>query len=409
MKKVLITGANFNNKGAQSMLFVCIDEIRRRFPDAKILFQTKEIIDESNYHFEIVWIGLDDFKIANGCISKSLSRIAKDCVKLVLGRKQGFLRVFRDIGKIKDVDLVIDISGFSIGEKWEKSHNEGYINKIKFAKKYNVPFYMLPQSIGPFHFEKNMSFEQAEKLRRDYAIYLKYPKIIYARERDGERCLAQLGITENVKRSSDLVLQNNGIDPSNIFKKTPVNQAADEEILTGSVALVPNFQIIRHGSEKTAFAVYQRVIEQLLKNQRDVYIIRHSNDDKELCDKLYSSIASDKLHLINKDLSCLEYDSLIRKFDYVIGSRFHGIVHALRNGVPCIALGWAIKYQELLDSVGQRKYVFDATNENKIDEIIAAIDDMEAKMDENKSIVRKHLEEIRKNNCFSFLDDSRWK
>ena len=120
MKKVLITGANFNNKGAQSMLFVCVDEIRRRFPNAKILFQTKEFIDESNYHFEIVWIGLDDFKIANGSISESLIRIAKDCVKLILGRKQGFLRVFRDIDKIKNVDLVIDISGFSIGEKWEK-------------------------------------------------------------------------------------------------------------------------------------------------------------------------------------------------------------------------------------------------------------------------------------------------
>ena len=36
--KVLITGANFNNKGAQSMLFVTVDEIRKRIPDCEIYF-----------------------------------------------------------------------------------------------------------------------------------------------------------------------------------------------------------------------------------------------------------------------------------------------------------------------------------------------------------------------------------
>ena len=36
--KVLITGANYNNKGAQSMLFVTIDEIKKRIPDSEIYF-----------------------------------------------------------------------------------------------------------------------------------------------------------------------------------------------------------------------------------------------------------------------------------------------------------------------------------------------------------------------------------
>ena len=390
------------------MLFICIDEIRRRYPDAKILFQTKERIDETNYHFEIVWINLNDFKIANSDFKEIVISIARDAKELFMGRKNEFMKTFHEIDKIKDVDLIIDISGFSIGEKWGKWHNEGFLEKLKFAKKNKIPFFMMPQSIGPFLFEKNMSAEKAKKLRKNFAIYLKYPEIIYTREKDGKKCLAELGITENVKESPDLVLQNTGINPSNVFVKTPANSIT-EEVITGGVALVPNSQVLRHGNEKTSFTVYQKVMEQLLKNQRNVYIIRHSGEDKELCDKLYSVIASDKLHLINKDLSCLEYDSLIQKFDYVIGSRFHGIVHALRHEVPCIALGWAIKYQELLDSVGQGQYAFDITKDENIYDIIDAIQDMNAKVDENKLIIREKLQEIRQNNCFSFLDDPRWR
>ena len=36
--RVLITGANFGNKGAQSMLFTVVSEIRKNFPDAEIFF-----------------------------------------------------------------------------------------------------------------------------------------------------------------------------------------------------------------------------------------------------------------------------------------------------------------------------------------------------------------------------------
>ena len=37
-KKILITGANYNNKGAQSMLFVTMDEVKKRIPDCEIYF-----------------------------------------------------------------------------------------------------------------------------------------------------------------------------------------------------------------------------------------------------------------------------------------------------------------------------------------------------------------------------------
>ena len=43
MKNILITGANFGNKGAQSMLFITVDELRKKYGDCKIWFSSYEI------------------------------------------------------------------------------------------------------------------------------------------------------------------------------------------------------------------------------------------------------------------------------------------------------------------------------------------------------------------------------
>lgn len=36
VKRILIVGANFENKGAQSMLFITVDEIKKRIPDGEV-------------------------------------------------------------------------------------------------------------------------------------------------------------------------------------------------------------------------------------------------------------------------------------------------------------------------------------------------------------------------------------
>lgn len=405
IKKVLITGANFANKGAQSMLFITIDEVKKRFPEAIILFQTHEALESSNYCFEIANI---DWKMMVCSLKhirrrRMIVRFIKDCCKLAIGRSKGFLTSFKAIKQVRDVDMIIDISGFAIGEKWNKEHNERFIYKLQYAKNNNIPIYMMPQSIGPFNFEKIMDSAQADMLRQKFGTFLKVPQIIFAREKDGVNSLKSIGVIENVVLSSDLVLQNQGIDLANIYKNPPkLNLISIEK--KASVALVPNFQCLRHGVEHVSIEIYTSVLEHIIGNGKEVYIIRHSNDDDDLCERLYKLIDSEHLKLINYNLSCLEYDYLIRQFEYVVGSRFHGIVHALRNNVPCIALGWAVKYQELMESVGLRDYVFDITKEISVNSILNAIDNMDWNLTENKEKVAENLKRIQKCNCFLFLD-----
>lgn len=39
VSKILIVGANFENKGAQSMLFITVDELKKRIPDCEVFLQ----------------------------------------------------------------------------------------------------------------------------------------------------------------------------------------------------------------------------------------------------------------------------------------------------------------------------------------------------------------------------------
>ena len=60
--KILIVGANFNNKGAQSMLFITMDELKKRFPDCEIFFGSLgENIDLSNYSLLLTILVLSGF------------------------------------------------------------------------------------------------------------------------------------------------------------------------------------------------------------------------------------------------------------------------------------------------------------------------------------------------------------
>ena len=46
-------------------------------------------------------------------------------------------------------------------------------------------------------------------------------------------------------------------------------------------------------------------------------------------------------------------------FDLFIGSRFHSIIASTSMLVPTIAIGWGPKYFEIMQTLGQEKYVID--------------------------------------------------
>lgn len=403
--KFLITGANFSNKGAQSMLFIAVDEIRKHLKDAEIYFTTYEDIEVSGYKFKAVFsnpfaqdIALQQEMRAGFLYAKCFT---KECIKRLLGRKASFQKMISLRKIMPSIDVIIDVSGFAFGKKWPAANQEFHLNNIRLAKKYNIPIYLMPQSFGSFDYPSDKAY-----LLKELEDLLKYPKIIFAREQQGKDALEQEFHLTNVKLSSDLVLQNAGVNLSNVYETVPeimLPELSDK----GNVAIIPNKQCFNHGDKDKNLAIYKAIIQKLLADGKNIYVFRHSHEDLEICKLIYDMFdGNEKVYLLTNDFSCFEYDQFIRKFDFVICSRFHGIVHAYRNYKPAIALGWEIKYMELALAVGQEAYSFDITdNSLQIEKILAAIESLNNSFTEESKIIEEKLEKIREDNCFNYIDE----
>lgn len=404
MKQFMITGANFINKGAQAMLFVTVDELRRRYPDCRIYFATSERISKDDYWFDTIKYTRGVKKVSLGGINafkELMISIVKDFVKIIIRYPKCRGGYFKLKPILKQLDLIIDISGFALGDKWSKNAQENYLDNIRIAKKYGIKMVLMPQSFGPFNYNSDM-----QVLHEEIKELMQYPYAVYAREEQGSDLLEGMYELNNVRRSSDIVLQNKGIDNSRVFKQKPVLNIPNG-ISHDSVAIIPNARCLEHGRQDDILFLYRKIVDLLLKNSREVYLLRHSREDLPICQMIKGMFAnSDSVHLIENDFSCIEFDEVVKKFQLSIVSRFHGAVHSYKNCVPCIILGWAVKYKELAACMNQSEFVFDITIDGlDIDKILQYITKMLGGYETEKAKIRESLSKVQQSNCFDVLEE----
>ncbi len=384
------------------MLFITTAEIFKRSPTSKVYFATTKKINKNEYAFEKMRYDSLTRHVAMGDAKSyriALSTV-KDTVKFIIGQRDKILWEITDLKKLMPrLDLIIDISGFAIGQKWAVKDQEIYLDGIRLAQKYSVPMVMMPQSFGPFDYDEERKF-----LLDEIAELLPYPDMIFAREKEGYDALRNTFHLSNVQLSSDLVLQNSGFDVSLVMKEKPVFQIPDIDA-QNAVAIIPNQKCFYHGNRQNVLNCYKVIIGELLKADKEIYIFRHSGEDLDACRNIFAVFKGNPhVHLLEHDFSCLEYDALVKKFNFIICSRYHGIVHAYRNSIPAIILGWAIKYVALAEQVSQGQYVFNIVDENvdyvKLEEVTRH---MIQNYPENAHLIAESVSEIQRSNCFDFL------
>lgn len=395
MKKyIIITGGELKNKGAQAMSFVTIDEMKRRYPECEVVLFSwmdyKRSEDEkNNYKFRI--LPFPGF-------GESLSLCTGLLKKRYLRRENG--KAFAEYKSIfENAAMLLDISGFSLGSKWPDAANKDYIRRLRLAKHFKIPVYLMPQSFGPFDYEG----KNAKKINKWIKKYLSTAKLVMAREYEGAQLLRDNYCLGNVIKTPDLVLQNKEIDLNNIYKQIPRKKNV---VLEHSVAIIPNFKNRVFGDEKKLLELYDSIISLLLEKDYNVYFIYHAIEDLAICKQIKETFFPncERVILIEDELSCVDFDEVVGNFDFIIGSRYHSVVHAYKRGVPAVVLGWATKYQELTRALCQEQYCFSVENDIIYGEITEKVSQLCDRFRDESSIISAKVSDIQKENVYDLID-----
>lgn len=393
MKNIIITGGGMVNKGAQAMTLIAVHELRVRFPDHRIFLYSpvdlaNKKLDKSQFAFDFT--GWYPMKFAH-CQRNPLQRA------IILLRSRSELLEAEAI--YRNTDFIVDISGYALGSNWNDKICNDFLDILEFTQGFNIPVYLMPQSFGPFDFgaDRKVLNDRIKKL-------LPTAKVIFAREQEGYDALVNTYGLTNVRLATDLVLGNKGIDLEKVFKDRPGMNLP--EIAENSVAVIPNSMNVNVSSQEAVLTMYMDVVEKLLNLDKKVYLLSHSSMDAALCRTLKERFEMQKdVVLLEQDFSCLEFNELVQKFQYLVASRFHSIVHAYKNGVPCIALGWATKYHDLLKLFEQEQYVFDVRTESGTADMLDAIERMDSCHAEESAKIRWGLAAVQKENVFDVLSE----
>ncbi len=392
MKKyIVVTGGQLFNKGAQAMTFITADEMAKRYPDTEMVLlsnmdsrRSKE--EREQYKFKIqkypsaLQLLLLQYKFTAAILRKIGSPEAKAYEELM-----------------ENTAALIDVSGYALGSNWGYRKTIFYLTRIAVARRHKIPVYLMPQSFGPFDYKGILAPFVKRMIRKN----LGYAKEVMCREQDGYALVHEEYGIGNATIVPDLVLQNEEINPANIYKEVPDLRL--EEMKGGGVAIIPNQKAMLYGQPEALHEMYQKIIETLLARGKEVYLIYHSAEDLEICREIKKRSGQDKVHVIEQELSCLEFDSLVQRFDFVIASRFHAVVHAYRNAVPAVVPGWAVKYKELLDCFSQGEFMFDVRGEIDADIVAAAVDKMCDTYSDNREKIRKGLIKIRAEKIYDHI------
>ena len=397
---ILITGAQFANRGAQSMLFTVVNEFRTRYKDAEFYYVPLDYSRKDcfaycdNYKFHFVYddLAMSDYPIKYGFIGKTKRCIERAAVNTRIKEYDPL-----KLSNIWDnINVLVDVSGYSLTSKFGMGSINRMLRHINKAKSLDIPVILMTQSYGPLNFGEN-----TETVLK--AINEAFSKIdlLFARETEGGEVLEyECGICSAVL-SPDIVLQAHEIKWENVFSEKPEVRVPILQT-ESNVGIVPNGETVRNGDRTFILGCYKRMIEMLRSKGKEIYIFRHS-DDIQLCRAIYEEVKTDNhCHLVEDELDCLSYSEFVKQFDFVIASRFHSVVHAYREGIPALVLGWAIKYQELTKLFGQEEYTFDITkaSEEDLATMLEKLDCLCENYEDEAKLISEKLALVRSESCF---------
>lgn len=358
--KIVLWGVETNNKGAELMLYAILQEIERKWPDAKVYIpysRCKQGLDyiRTTLDFRYTPFSRFVYKTHLGGIFKRL-HLPTDWLALT--------------NIVKKCDWFIDGSGFAFSDQFniKDGRLKMWKKMLENLHKQGSKIVFLPQAFGPVELPIT---KKILKLISDNA------SIIMPREHVSYHYLEKSGVVDMKKVAiyTDFTSLVEGTFPS------------EYEHLKNGICVIPNIRMIEKNimSHDDYIKLLASIIEVSRNTSRPVYLLTHEvKNDEALAYHCKKSIGND-VEVVT-GLNALQVKGLISSASLVVTSRFHGLASALNSCVPSLATSWSHKYEELYKDYNQEGCILPL---NSIEE---SINQVRSLMDENKSrIIRERL------------------
>jgi len=177
--------------------------------------------------------------------------------------------------------------------------------------------------------------------------------------------------------------------------------------------LVPNYRMLDKTPDEQSEAYLPFMIKcakYLVEMDVKPFILVHEGEkDLMLAEEIHKAVG--KVIPIIRENDPLKIKGILGACDATIGSRYHGLVSALSQGVPSLATGWSHKYQLLFDDYGFPDGLLDVgCTESELHKKINLIIDVQSR-NKIKKIIETNSENIKEQSIqmwqqvFNYLQD----
>lgn len=358
--KIVLSGVETNNKGAELMLYAILQEIEQKWPDADVYlpyFAVRQGLDYIKSSLKLHYCPAGKMQSYFRYVIAAFRRLHITPLS------------FYETFNVGGADYFLDASGFCFSDQlpmndlvmriWERtlSKQSQQGSKVIF----------LPQAYGP---------AEKEGTKKILRIVSMYSDLLMVREHTSREYLLKSEVVDmnKVRLFPDFTINVHGVIPKRY------------EHLSQHVCIIPNNRMLEKGV--LSFYDYLETIKEIVncvgRNKRKCFLLCHEEkSDTEIVKKIKDAL-SDSIETVT-GLNALEVKGVISQSYLCISSRFHGVISSLNSCVPCLSTSWSHKYSELYKDYGLEDCVVDFARRN---ECISRIEEF-LTPEKNESVKRK--------------------
>ncbi len=322
-----VRGIGFGNKGAELMLRAILDRLKQTFPETCFVADPVLAPYEQRARYGL-YQKLDARRSGRRGV----------LVEAILHK--GYRQRYGLVG-VNEVDAVLDASGFAYGDAWAAEWIRDSAKECERMHARGKKVILLPQAFGPF-----TDTAVREATTRLFAA----ADLIFARDPESLGYAKELVPDVSVlKQAPDFTCLVEG--------RRSVECTLDPK----RVGIVPNRKMVTHGpvERKEAYLPFLADCMQYVRERgyHPCIVLHEGRADRELAGQLRRLLPEVPEIIDDEDPIVLK--GALGTCAFVIGSRFHGLVSTLSQGIPAIGTAWSHKYQHLFEDYKSADFLVD--------------------------------------------------